>query len=348
MKARTRTVTLMLILSLLVSGLVSAQDDDMGDFDPCFGLAEADCAVINDASANGLNDAQSFSIAMDINFVAENVPDESLSTLTFTQVGSLDVIVNPDATFGADIHGSFEVSYSQGDADLENQQIEFSMVDETFYFTQGSEWLSIDLAQVMESDEFKEQFEAFGIDLDDFMNDPENAELDEEQVEEMQAGLLPLMGIIDLPGFITYERSGDDFVFTVDMSVLQALLEEENEDLINDISAAAAQIDPTLAFMLPAIPALIQSGTIEIVQSVNTADNYVEGIDFNLDLTAALGAMFTGDTSMPPTQADLAVTIDFVNIDSVETIVAPENATDITQEVLESTGDAENSESNDN
>lgn len=333
MKFRSLFLVVFMMMTLLVAGVANAQD---GMLDPCLGLSADDCAVINDASANGLNGAESFTMDLSIIFSAGNIPDESMSAVTFSQIGVMDVATNEASMIGSDIAGSFDVSFSQNDGDLEEQLIEFIIVDDILYFSMEGEWLSVDITRFLEDEGLQAQLEGFGLNPEDLMGADDGAMADDLPVDI--EGLLPLLDVLNLPGFLNYERMGDDFVFTVDFSALQALLEEDNAELLNSIVSAAAEVEPTAAFIIPAIPTLINEGTIQITQTVDTGANIISAIGFDMNFAMALGALTTGDASAPATTVDLNVNIGLSNLDAVGAIEAPANATDITDDVLDGMG----------
>lgn len=134
--------------------------------------------------------------------------------------------------------------------------------------------------------------------------------------------LMPLLAILEVPGLMNYERDGDDFVFTIDLSVLA---DPENAELLAEIDATLAEVDPEMAGMASALPMLLSEGTIEVIQSVDTDLNIVENIQFNVYLAVQMGP--------EPTTIDLYVNVALTNLDSAPAAEAPAEFTDMTGEI---------------
>lgn len=342
MKFRNTILTLVALFTLLVAGVATAQDD-MG-VDPCFGLADDDCAVINEASANGIGDAESFTVDFTIDFVGTDVDtifalvgsiagdpgaaEDAVSSVMFSLDSSIDVAEGSGMT-GLYVSGEFVLTSSTDDSDVEEQVINVLLVDDVLYIADGGdegEWMSINLLELLADEGVSEGVS----DLMDSAGDTSALGVD-------PSGLSSLLGILDLPGFLTYERAGDDFVFNVDFAVLQQLLDEENEELLNELVTAGAEVDPTLAFLLPAIPTLINSGNFTVTQTVNPETSTLSNIGVGSNIDLALGALAGTDAV---TNLDLLVNIGLGNIDGVMQEEAPADATDITGTVLGTVGSA--------
>ncbi len=343
MKFRNIILTLLALFTLLVGGVANAQDD-MG-IDPCFGLDADNCAVINEASANGVGDAESFTIDFSIDFEGTDVDsifgligsfsgdpsaaEGAVSSVTFTLDSTIDVAMT-DSMTGIYLAGDFTITSSTDGGEVQEETAQVLIVDDILYIADSAnegEWMSINLLELLSDEDFSAQIgelsESFGSgDASDAMAD---AGVDPNS-------LTALLSIINLPGFLSYERAGDDFVFNVDFAVLQQLLEEENEELLNELVTTGAEIDPTLAFFIPAIPTLISSGNFTVTQTVDTADNRVNNIAVGSNLDLALGALQGTDAV---TNLDLLVNIGIDNLDGVAQQSAPAEATDITSTVLD-------------
>lgn len=324
MKFRSLFLTAIMSIMLVMGGVVSAQD-----FDPCFGLGLDDCAAINDASANGLGDAEAFTMNVFIDFAADNIPDEVTSAIGFGMEGAID-FAQADNMVGLEFAGELTFTSSQNGEASDGGTFDIRLVEDLLYISDGEEAFSIDIAQLAESDAVTAQLDGLGLGMDE--------ELDAEDV----AGELPvdiaqifaLLDILNLPGLLAYERAGDDFTFTVDLSALQALLEEENEELLNTIVETASEIEPTAAFIIPVIPSLISNGIIEINQTVDPALNIITDISFDMDLEVSLGALTTGDSTAPATTVFLDTDLGVSNLDDIGAIEPIEGAEDITEDLL--------------
>lgn len=345
MKFRNIILTLVALFTLLVGGVANAQDD-MG-IDPCFGLDADNCAVINSASANGVGDAESFTIDFSIDFEGTDVDsifgligsfsgdpsaaEDAVSTVTFTLDSNIDVAMS-DSMTGIYLAGDFTLTSSTDGGEVEEQNVEVLIVDDILYIADGAaegEWVSINLLELLTDEDFSAQVG----DITETIGGGDAM---------AEAGVDPnsftaLLSIINLPGFLSYERAGDDFVFNIDFAVLQQLLEEDNEELLNELVTVGAEIDPTLAFFIPAIPTLISSGNFTVTQTVDTGDNRISNIAVGSNLDLALGAL-TGTAAV--TNLDLLVNIGINNLNGVSQQSAPAEATDITGSVLGAVGSA--------
>jgi|GEM_PF-2129182 len=332
MKLRTTFLTVLTLLAFILGSAVQAQD-------ACFGLPSDDCDVINEASANGIGDAESFTMTMSIDFTADglgaigdlvgsfsgdpsaagDVPEE----IAFGFEAEMDVAVDEDSELGAYMNGTMTISFS-ADGEGDEQTVDVMLVDDVVYINDGTGWLSIDLIEVMEDEELGALFGDMAGD-----GDPTEA-MDDLGIDPDAFG--GLVGIMALDGFLNYERDGDDFVFTIDFGALQTLLDEENEDLLNEIVESAAEVDPSMALFVPLIPTLISDGDIVITQTVDTDANIVTDIVVESELELALG-MLAGSTEV--TTTDLTVEIGLDNLDGVDMEDAPEEALDFTAFFIE-------------
>ncbi|MGB7338841.1 MAG: hypothetical protein WBC91_08125 [Phototrophicaceae bacterium] len=349
MKLRSTFLTILAFLALIIGGTVQAQDDMAMDIDLCFGLDEADCTVINEASANGLGDAESFTFDVSIDFsgaelsslfglVGGFAPDldlgeiAELNAATFTFDGTFDVVMGEEEG-DENVAGSFTTSFSRNDEDVTELAFDIIVTDGLVYLNDGSGWQSIDLERLSENEALSGGMDMLGMGSDDDMQDDmDDEEMDDEDMEatdDLLGGLVGIFGILDLPGFINYERLGDDFVFNIDFAVLQQLLEEENEDLLNELVITASEIDPSFAFFIPLLPTLINDGVISVTQTVDSETNTVTGLDFGTDLVLALGIL-EGNPNL--TTVNLATSFAFSNIDAVTATEAPADAVDATDE----------------
>ncbi|MEL6405821.1 MAG: hypothetical protein AAFR81_15740 [Chloroflexota bacterium] len=329
MKLRSLFLTATMSIMLLLGGVVNAQD-----FDPCFGLSGDDCATINDASANGIGDAEAFTLNVFIDFAMDNIPDEVTSAIGFSMEGAIDIAVAPDSLVGFEMAGELTFAGTLNDEDPEPETLDIRLVEDIVYVSDGEEAFSVDVVQLLESDAIDAQLDGLGLGMD---ADPEDV-AGELPVDIAQ--VFALLDILNLPGLLNYERAGDEFIFTVDLSALQALLEEENEDLLNTIVETAAEVEPTAAFIIPVIPSLISSGIIEVNQAVDTDLNIVTDISFDMDIEVSLGALTTGDASAPATTVFLDTDLGISNLDDIGAIEPIEGAEDITEELLSGLGAA--------
>ena len=306
----------LIILVLLIVGLVSAQE-----LDPCLGLSSDDCDTISQASANGLGGAESFTIDFELNFEAVDLPlGEDSSDMDFSMEGSIDVVPGDGDLVPYNFHSEFEVSLIQGRSDS-TTGVELMLFDDMLYFTASGtrQWMHVDLVEFFSDKDIAEQF----TDLGEQMSEAGS------QLSGLNAAdLEPLMQVLALPGFLNMERDGDDFVFTMDLTALQALNEDENEELMDMFIEGLSASDPTVAFILPRILEEMETGTISLTQSVNTDLNIVQGYQFSFEFVGPL----EGLASNPPTtEITFELNFEFDNFDDVNEFEAPEDSEDMTE-----------------
>lgn len=342
MKFRSTVLTVLTFLALMTGALVQAQDD-MG-IDPCFGLAEADCAVINEASANGIGDATSFTVDVSIDFSGSELsglfdalsafggemdlgPVASINDVTFVLDGTFDVAMDEAGETGS-IAGSFTASFSQNDEDVTEIAMDVILFEDVAYINDGEGWKSIDLERLSEI-EGGDMLDMGGMTGmgDDMAEDAANP-MGDMMSEDM---LGSMVGLLDVPGFITYERMADDFAFTIDFTALQILLTDEFEEAYTEMIMTASEVDPMMAFMIPTILTIFNEGNITVVQTVDTDANIVSAYDVDATLSLAL-AMLTGEATT--SDISLAADIAISNLDAVSMAEAPADAVDATDEVI--------------
>jgi hypothetical protein len=323
MKARF-FLALIIVLSI-VFGAVQAQD-----FNPCFSLSADDCAAIEEATANTavfLAGTESFTIDMDISFSAEDIPGEEGETtsMSYSQVGAIDFVMNADAETGINAYGYFDITANDGSEDVE-LAIEFWLVDDVAYFVDPTteSLYSIDILRLMEEGDFESA-----------MSDPTEAL--EDLPVDMEA-LAPALALIGLPGLLDHTRDGDNFVFSIDLG---ALTDPANAEAIAAVVASVTETDPEAGAQLESymqlLPMMLETGTIDFTQSLNTELGIVDNFALDGNFVVATGMMM-GDPQLPPTTVDLAFNMGLGNFDAVENPTAPEGAEDITDQVLETLG----------
>ncbi len=327
MKLRSMLLLFVLLGTLLVGGFAQAQDMP---FDPCFGLAQADCDVINAASANGIGTATSFSIEFSLKFSAANIPDPTMPGAVFNASGSVDLVPGTNADIPLNVGGAIAAAFGTDPAALAEMPLEFRLVDGIFYFNDpmGAGWQGVDLIAAMASPEFQEQLGGLGIDPtapDMGLGGLMGGAMGEMPADFDPAALMSLTELINLPGLISYTRSGDTFSFVLDLTATAALLDPAYEEQLNAITDALSAIDPSAGMFVTLIPALLQKGTITVNQTVDTSLNIVRTINFNVD-AAVDSAALTGEVS-DPILVNLDFTMNLANLDSAPAPVAPEGAT---------------------
>jgi hypothetical protein len=331
MKLRSLFITFVTVM-MLTFGAASAQD-----FDPCFGLSDADCAEINtatQASIATLATAESFSTGWSIDFALSGLAGLGLPDITFNNAGTIDVTssMNPVIPFNVGIMQDVSFSgFEQGDGSLD-----IRVVDGFLYIENPNpeleEWISIDLVEIASDPEgFANDFlgEAGLGDLDTLGVDPAEPEavLEDLPVDPMQ--LLALTELVTIDGVTNYTRDGNTFSFVVDLTALSAIYEPGNEELVNNLNMLLDTADPSgaLSQTLPDLLMLIDQATITVTQQINPDLGAVDTIGFSINATFdAMGMMMGMESGQEPASITLDFQTNVNNLGSAPAAVAPENA----------------------
>jgi hypothetical protein len=320
MKLRVLFVTVFVLL-LSSLAVVNAQD-----FDPCFGLAEDDCAAINEAYAN-LDGINSFSFEYSIEFSVAGIPESAelgTSEITFSNSGSGVMALDPEAlamtdgtTIPADIDMTMVSSWTGFGPDMPDATDvpnEFRVVDGLIYVSDGmGEWLVIDPAASADMGA-----DALGFDPAAMAQDPEAL----DQAFGMAAGFMPLLNV---PGFLIYERNGDVFNFTADLTALL-----QSEEFTQSMAGLSESEDPTMqqaSMIVSILPLVFEDATVTVTQNLNPDINIVDGVGFTVDATIN-GALLDPEIT-EPIVISLAFNVSIADPNGEFEFVAPENATPI-------------------
>jgi len=318
MKFRSLLISVLVLLLVILPAATNAQE-----FDTCFGLAEADCAELNAASLNLANFAassQSFTVEFDIQASASGLPQEEAgaTSAAFNADGAIDIVMGGNGTLPFSLGAIMNAEFGM-DGAMESLPVELRLVDDFIYFlnpTTGA-WQGANLAETLSDPEFAEQLEQFGQlgsddggDVTGMMPDAETMAL--------------VTSVLDLPGLITYVRVENDFIFTLDLTVLGLLGTPEYADKLATLTAKLNDLEPgtgdQLAAYVPLIPMIIQEGTITVVQTINSDLGIVDHIAFNVDL-AVDGTMVSGTPGV--VDVTLAFNMAITNVDAAPAAVAP-------------------------
>jgi len=330
MKFRSAAMVMIFSLLAIFGSVVQAQDDDV-DVDLCFNLSEADCEVFNAAGDNQLGDVQSARANLTLSLVATDVPvDEEgglFVTTTLDIDGFIDFIAGEDTGNVTDLNfenaqGVFTVSgMTEGGTDegvLEPTELEFRVVDDIFYWfaEPNGEWRSLDLNAARDDESFGEDFVPGGIGGGD--SDDADALFDTSNLEEIADTL------VDIDGLFNHVRVGDTFTLTIDLQAMEILLEEDFEDELDLILDRVAEVDPTTAFLLPAVPALISEGTIVIEQRLNPERNIFEFTALTLTFNAELADLLLGISNEDPVVVNFNLTTSLEMFDTIAMATVPD------------------------
>jgi len=309
MKLRAFALLSVVLLALMAS-ISQAQD-----IDPCLGLAEADCALINEASANTLASAQSFFQDWTIDFTVSGIPDSA--PLTFNATGSGPVVLDmASADLPIKFDQTMNVSFNDG-TNSANGPVQARIVDGVFYFEFGQGWQGVNLVEALDDPAIAGQL---GVNPEDLLG----GQVPGMDTEALGSALPAILGLVSTPGFLNYSRNGADFTFVADLAALAQ--SPDFGTALTNLSGALGEQGQQIASIGMILPALLSEGKITVVQTVDEAAKIVTGLQFLTNATVNAG-MLTGDTAAAPIVVDLKFTVSLSRVNEAFDIVAPEGAT---------------------
>lgn len=276
----------MALIVLVLGGAISLAQEtttetDMPEdtVDTCFGLAEADCTAIADAYA--ASDYTSFYQTFSIDFSITGVPDLALS---FSVTGEGPFALDETQAFGIQMMMPMQVSFSTPEESASGM-VEVRFVGDNMYlFNENDGWGVINVDYLLSAGT-----DQLGV-LGDFGIDPEallpmpGEDMDGDMGDAGDAmdalGGLPefdLGAFLDVPGFITYVREGDTYIFTTDITALI------NDPAFQEL-LFSPEVSADVAFIGGFVQLLIDSGLLTVVQEVDPISGGVTGIDFSFNL----------------------------------------------------------------
>jgi hypothetical protein len=305
---RTFLKTSLLALLIATVGAVSAQDSMS-----CLNLSADDCTYINTATANTATALGSaFTQSFTIDGTVSGIPDQADATFHAEGTGpiventaSTDVPVNFSSTFTA----SFSGNGQSGDVTTEVR-----LVDGVFYYQDPSDqsWKGIKVQDVMaqaSSNPMMPNASTF---------DPSTLGLDETD-------MTALMELPKAEGFLDYSRDGETFTFIADLG---ALLKSSEWTTFTTQVMPKLQKNPDMAqasMVLSALPMLLSSGTIKVVEVVDPSVNAVTELSFLIDGEVNAG-MMSGDATAKPVVLSFAFNLKLSDLGGSFTVEAPADA----------------------
>ena len=308
---RNRISVLLMIMSLMFGGVIFAQDDMM--LDPCLGLDQAACDLINEATLNTIS-APSFTQDVEISFSVVGIPDTD--PISFTMTGSGPVVMTSSGELPLNLALAMNVTASGADMEPVDTPFEIFIVDDTVYFTDpenpsGYVFITTDEATDAAGDQ--------GFDLGDLANTDTSAATDPATMEA-------LASLASVDGFLSYNANGNVYDFSADISTLISS-PEFNEALVQ---LGEATGDTTVSQFGMILPMLLQEGIITVTQDVNTDGDapYVQNLSFTLNSTLDLGMLFgsTSDAPSEPIVIALSFNVAISGVGDTYDIVAPADA----------------------
>lgn len=360
MKSRLLSVLLVFALLLAAVPAVNAQGDDT--YLTCYNLSAEDCTLLLEgmAASEAIQSFNmNFTIQLNLNGLASMAammgasPDEAPSDIAVHIEGSgpfAMVQTQALAPFLLDL--AINAAVDAG-VDSQSGSINVRIVDDFVYFTdvESGAWMGVAMADAMKVAEEQMglgsllggsgEMPSGELNPADLLGGDPNAMMEAAGLGEDAAALL------QTPGFINHVRLPDQngmngFELTMDFAPLFASADFQN--LLNTaMTQAASADDPSASQMAMMVPMLLAGTTIKIVQTqwYNAADKFINSFGLNLaaslDLAALMGPSASSSSAqIPPIELlmDFVVTMDQIN--GTFEVVAPEGATILTAEDLQS------------
>ncbi|HEX2619370.1 MAG TPA: hypothetical protein VHL11_04460 [Phototrophicaceae bacterium] len=311
----------LLILSLSIGVPLNAQS-----IDPCFGLAVEDCSVISNASTNTLTSVTTFKAAFQGEASLTGLEALGMGTdfaFNFSGTGSFSrESVNPDFPFALEL--LLDTS-PDGDTTHTNQ-IHLKIVHGSLYVEDiaSHTWRGIAAKEVLNSPQFA-GLKLIGSPL---------AGLNLPAPSSDSAGLDSLSSLINVPGFITYERLDDDASteealspFSFQLDFVPLFQSGEFQQTLAEGLKIAGQISPDVQNLAFIAPLLLQNSDLKVklTQFVNVTDNFVHRLTLDItgsmDLNPLMGT--SGDTSLDPVSLSVYFEITLNDLNQSLTITVP-------------------------
>jgi len=305
---RTFLKTSLLALLIATVGAVSAQDDMS-----CLNLSAADCTYINTAAANTATALGSaFTQSFTIDATVSGVPDSE--DIVLHAAGTGPVVENPASTdVPVNFSSTFEAS-AKGTGEDQSLTTEVRLVDGVFYYQDPSDqsWKGFKVQDIMAQATNNPMM-------------PNSSTFDPSSLGLDEADMTALMELPKVEGFLDYSRDGETFTFTADIG---ALLKS------GEWTKFATQIAPKLqknpdtaqfAMALGALPMLLSSGTLKVVQVVDPSVNAVTELSFLIDGEVNAG-MMSGDSTAKPIVLSFAFNLKLSDLGGSFTVEAPADA----------------------
>jgi hypothetical protein len=308
MKLRAFALVSLLMLAMMAS-VSQAQD-------ACLGLAEADCALINEATNNTLASAQSFFQDWSIDFSVTGVPDSG--DVTFKSTGSGPVVLDmANATFPLSFDQTLSVTFNDGMSGEQTAPVQARIANAVLYVEFGQGWQGIDLAAALNDPAVAGQL---GINPADLAS----GNIPGLDTEALGSALPALLQLSQVPGFLSYSRSGADFTFVADLATL--VQSPDFNTALTSLSTSLGEQGQLVAGIGMILPMLLSEGKITVVQTVDEAAKIVTGLKFLVSASINAG-MISGDSAAAPVVINLAFDVKLSRVNEAFDIVAPEGAT---------------------
>jgi hypothetical protein len=331
---KSRLLALLLIF-IVVLGLVPAVSAQSTTPDlTCLGLAEADCTLVKEASANATNIKsfeQSFTFSLKIGGLAAMQP--GAKDVTVTASGSGPISIDPaNPTGSLELQGSVE----GGDAP-QSGTLSAVIADGNLYVKNPKgEWVGAPLS-VLGAD-LNQQLSSLPMNPSSASSAADPAALS-KALQQLGLTEEDVTKLIQTPGFLTHEKLADvqvngvntsPFAYTIDFAPL--FNSPDFDKVVNAIVTEASKTDPQAAQISMFLPLLKQSkAAIKVTQYVSPEDKFVHQFDLDInasvDLSMLMGASgASSSTPASPITIDLKFSVALDKINEPVSVTAPEGA----------------------
>ena len=330
MKSRIITFLMAIILIVSILPVASAQDT-------CFNLAAADCEALDSAMLNTTANLSSFFQEFSIDFSLTGLEALDMGgdiTLNVTGSGPFAIDFASGGEFPIAMEMTMNASFDDGSDGGDSGSVSFVVLGDNFYLQDpdSGAWEFAPINTVLE-----DLGSELGVSPEDLMSgniDPADFGLDLSGLDAIDpAAMEGLANVTAIPGFINFERLGDEsmmgqnmspYSLTFDLTALFA--SAEFQSVLNETLGAFSS-DPTIGSVAPMIPMLMEgmAGQVNVSQFVGADDNMIHRLTFSTDFSMDMGALF-GAPDMEPIAMDLDFAVNISEYGSTFNIVAPEGA----------------------
>jgi hypothetical protein len=341
-------LTALLLLGLIALGAlpVIAQDQAAESALNCLGLSDSDCAFVKQ-SAENTSKIQSFSHTFTFAASVTNASQivEGLDTSVSAQGSGTVAIDSSQMTDAAPYGGislSLDLSGTISDSDGDKSGDTSLVIADSNVYLKDSDsgaWRGTKLADLAQHPEVL-AFSFMGMDIPAAQIVQMGAgigTIGSGQIGTLKADGMDVMGLLQVPGFLSQTRLPDEtvggqntavFAYTADIGVLLSNPDVQ-KSIANMSDSAGGNDNPMVQQMALMLPVLLQntSGTVTLTRWLGTDDGLPRRVVFDLNAPVDLGIKSGNGTPIPPIEIKLNLAVDLSAINSTSTPTAPDGAT---------------------
>ncbi len=307
---RYRFFTTFMVAFALFIGVFASQAQTS---DGCFGLSEADCALINEASAQTHESFyQNYSIVLKI--VGSPEPID----LLIEGEGAVVLGDPQNGLSGLDQKVRFTLNNASGTQSGVSGVI---FKDGMLYVDMGGgNYGSVNVMQLLSDPTFLGSVP--GLDaLSGGMDSGGTADPQQEQLmQSLMMATFMLPSLLETPDTVSYVREGDTFVFTLDVAKL--LQSPQFAQILQSVGTMAGEEAAGQVQMVTLATRQIKSAVIRVTQTVDPVARRITGVGFTVDADIA-GALLGVQNDVT---VNFAFNLALSRFNESFTITAPANA----------------------